>query len=437
MGEGVGTAEKSAGRRRLWIVVCFLLVLRIVLLIVTWSTPIPSDAVEYVAMAGQLRAGVHFVPYWPPGLPFYLMEVESAGLGNGLVDASMLLFWLLACWGMFRLADELGFAEKVWLPLLVLGLMPDSVYLSVVPLTQLPIMALLVVALSAALKLAKRASIGEGLLLGVALGWMVLTRPSSAILLLLLPGYVVWRGRRPLAIAVPLVLSLAMVGGWLTRAHQLSGAWVINTANSRNFWYGNNQNTPLYRTWYFGSHDKDDPDIAPGYAEANALPPVASAHEFQRLADVYVVAHPGAFLLRTVNRARCFWGFDTFTALEVRLLRPRFFYPVLLLAAGLYCVSCGAAVFWLAEAGGAFWRRGEVRLIAASALAYAAPYWLSMSHPTYHFPMLPLVLLLGYAAYLGRGRVGRSYRAGSIALVVFGLIQVEWVVVMLSSARTG
>ncbi len=437
MEDGAGTAERVEGRRRLWIVLCVLLVLRIALLVATWSAPIPSDAAEYVAMAEQLRAGTHFVPYWPPGLPLYLMELEAAGADRGLLDASMLLFWVLACWGVVRLADELGFAEKVWLPLLAFGLMPDSMYLSIVPLTQLPIMALMVVALSAALKLAKRMSAAEGALLGVSLGAMVLTRPSSAVLLLLLPGYVLWRKRRVLAVVLPLVISVAMIGGWLLRAHQLSGAWVINTANSRNFWYGNNQNTPIYRTWYFGSHDKDDPDIAPGYAEANALPPVASAHEFQRLADEYVVAHPGAFLLRTANRARCFWGFDTFTALELRMLRPRFFYLVLLLAAGLYCLSCGAAVFWLAGAGAAFWRRGEVRLIAASALAYAFPYWLSMSHPTYHYPVLPLPLLLGYAAYVARDRVIGPRWAGWIALTVFGLIQVEWVVIMLSSARTG
>lgn len=404
---------------------------RIVALAMVWHMPLTADARDYVYMAGQLVRGVHFVPYWPAGLPLYLAPWVAAGAGLGVLRASMLLFWLIAAWGLYRLAKVTGTAGVAWLVLLVFALSPGAIQLSIAPLTQLPVAALLLVALSAALRCAEGAGWGEFLLLGASLGWMTLIRPSALVLFVLV-AIPVWRRRRWAGAVVALVLGGVLIGGWLVRSHELSGAWVMNTANGQNFWDGNNPWTPMYRTWFFGSHAKpgtDEIDQYPAYKQqvmqGDALPSLQQPAHFETLAKSYIKAHPGVFALRTFNRIRCFWGFDVFTSETLRHHVRRLFWPSLALEFVCYMLLVGTAVFWMAASGTGFWRRWDVWVVLATVVLYAAPYWLSMSHPTYHFPVIVPVALLGALAWSSPGV--RSLLRGWIAFAVLLAIQAEWV----------
>ncbi len=391
----------------------------------------PSDGQDYVAMAQALRAGERFVPYWPPGLPLYLATLAPGG-GQLAVRVAMLGLWALFCLGFYRLAKALKVEDRAWIGLLLFGLAPVAVQMSLDPLTEMPVGSLLLVGLSAAVVCLGRAGVSDYLLMGAAFGLMALVRPSALPLCVVIPALCAIKTRRWAMNGAAAVLALALVGGWMAEAHRMCGAWVINTANGKNLWFGNNPDTPNYRTWYFGSHHGSAefaryPEFGAAMTSAGNLPPLQQSAAFQKLAKENIESNPGTFLLRTANRVRCYFGFDTFTAIGLRETAPRWFYPILGADALIYCLLMGFAFFWIGAAAGGFWRSWQVWLVGGAAVLYAAPYWISMSHPTYHFPVVAPLLLLGFVAE----RVGGSSKRGWIAVGVFLAVQVEWVGQML------
>jgi hypothetical protein len=248
------------------------------------------------------------------------------------------------------------------------------------------------------------------------------------------------------------VLGGALVLGWMVRAHELCGAWIINNSNAANLYYGNNPWTPLYKTWYFGTTAKlNSPEIRnyPEYEQVlqhvASLPNLEKSVYLKQQAVQYIERRPDMFALRTLNRVRCFFGFDTFTSTNLRgdgAWGRRLFPLSLALEALLYMAVAGPAFFWLAAAPGQFWVGWQSWiswLISGSIAVYAAPYWLSMSHPTYHYPIMMPLAILGVMAWQasdgGPGAAARSKLRGWIAVAVLCAIQVEWVWQMAGSLR--
>ena len=447
---------KAAERAFLW-VFGLALVLRLAALAVMGNGPfLVSDESDYVDAARVMLSGVHFIPYWSPGLPMYLMPLVAAGASNLVLRASMLLFWLILCWAIVRLCRSAGVANFAWMILLVFAIMPDSIQLSIEVQTEQVVAALLLLAVSAAMRCAQGAGLGEYALLGCSAGAMALVRPSAVPVVFLLPlgALLIARGKAwPRRLAGP-VLAMALGGalifGWVMRAHQLCGAWIINTSNAVNLYYGNNPWTPMYRTWYFGSHAKlDDPAILdfPEYREiiqqAYSLPGGLTGLEankyFQKLAVAEIVHHPARFVERDLNRVRCYFGFDDFTAANMHAFggtAAQLFPVALVLEALAYLAIAAPAFFFLAVVPAGFWRRGEVWLLLGTFLVYAGPYWLSKSHPTYHFPVLALMAVLGAMAWTDtQGRRVTKWH-GWAALAVLAAIQVEWVIQMANSLQS-
>lgn len=392
-------------------------------------------------MALLLLAGRPFVPYWPPGLSLYLAPFLAAGLGNVVLRASMLPWWLLLCWGFLRLASDLGLRTKTTLAVLaIFCITPALIHFSLEPMTQMPSAALLMLALSAAVRCSWRkreAGWREALLLGGSLGWLSLVRPSALPLLGVLPALVWLRRRQKLQPLLAVGLSLTMILVWMARVHQLSGQWTMNNSNGVNLYYGNNPWTPLYQTWYFGSHAKEGtqeihqfPEFEKVTASIMSLPAVDRSKAYEGLAVDYILYRPDLFLLRTVNRVRCFWGFDIFTAANLRGAGgagARWFLPVFVLDAVCYLAIAGFAFFWIAAAPGRLWLQWESWLLAGTIVVYALPYWASMSHPTYHFPVMAPLALLGVLARRLVRSTGQEVRwRGWVSLAALGLIQVEW-----------
>src|SRR6185436_6521460 len=77
------------------------------------------------------------------------------------------------------------------------------------------------------------------------------------------------RTRRPLPACLTLFAAVAVIAPWAAKASAASDRFVlVNTANPRNFFYGNNPWTPLYRTWWFGSHKRGEPDVPDQFVDA-------------------------------------------------------------------------------------------------------------------------------------------------------------------------
>lgn len=428
----------GTSQRLLTIIILLSLAIRVLVLWLIAGAPLASDSRDYREMALLLLNGQYFVPYWPPGLSLYLAPFLASGGGDVMLRASMLAWWLLFCWGFVRLAGDFGVKRKTYLVLLaVFSITPALVHFSIEPMTQMPSAALLLLAVSAAVRCSKGAGWGEALLLGGTLGWLSLVRPSALPLLIFLPALVFLRGRRLFQPLVALMLGGVMIFAWMVRVHQLCGQWAINNSNGANLYYGNNPWTPLYRTWYFGSHAKVGTDEIlefPEFKEISErvmlLPRVERSAEYKRLAVEYIRHRPDLFLLRTVNRVRCFWGFDIFTAANLRGAggaAARWFLPVFGLDALCYLVIVGFAFFWIAAAPGEFWRQWETWLLAGTVLLYALPYWVSMSHPTYHFPVIAPLALLGVLARRLAHAAGIEVRwRGWASVAVLALIQLEW-----------
>jgi hypothetical protein len=348
----------------------------------------------------------------------------------------MLVWWLLFCFGFARLAGDLKIPRRLWLAVLaVFSVTPALIHFSIEPMTQMPAAVLLLWALSATVRCAQGAGWGEALLLGGSLGYLALVRPSALPLMIALPAVVLWRRRDVALPAVAVTLAAVLILAWTARVHQLSGQWRINNSNGPNLYYGNNPWTPLYRTWYFGSHAKLGTEEIHEFSEyerivreTTALPATSRGDAFQKLAKDYVLEHPGLFLLRTANRVRCFWGFDVFTAANLRGAggaAKRWFPVAFVLDAVCYLLVAGYAVFWIAAAPVVLWRRWETWLLTGAIVLYGLPYWVTMSHPTYHFPVLAPLALLGLLARGVAGAAGARGR-GWAALAVLALIQVEW-----------
>jgi hypothetical protein len=85
----------------------------------------------------------------------------------------------------------------------------------------------------------------------------------------------------------------------------------------------------------------------------------------------------------------------------------------------------GPAFFWIALAPREFWKRWEALLIAIAIVVYALPYWLSMAHPTYHYPILLPLSALGAVAWVNR-KPNQNLTRGWIALASLFVVEAEW-----------
>jgi hypothetical protein len=86
-------------------------------------------------------------------------------------------------------------------------------------------------------------------------------------------------------------------------------------------------------------------------------------------------------------------------------------------------------------------RKSSIVVLLLLVAGYAAPYWVSFSHPTYHMPVMPLLMIPAAAMLAWRpsaqGIVKRDAvlsllrkRAFVICTVIFLYVQAEWTWVM-------
>lgn len=413
------------------------------------SHKLQGDALSYLLIAGQLLRGDSFEPYYPPGTSFLLMPFLAVFGDSELVArVAMVAVYVATSLLLWAQTRALGGLRAANLAVAAFALYPTSIWLSTEPLTSMPSAACLLAIAWLAPSLTARPRLGAALALGLCIGELALIRPSALPFVALVPLYLVIRGAGARAAAVTLAVSALAVGAWLVHARAMTGRFVaINDANSLNFFIGNNRWTPLYKTWWFGSHGAGESGVPPEYTalerEIAALPGAEREDRYRDEALSHIAARPDLFVLRTLNRVRVYLALDTATAAWMRE------YGLVRVAGALALIAV-EALFYLAFLSGAVLacfapppaaEARERQLVAlATSLLYALPYFVAFSHPTYHFTVVPLVLSLAaslvtrVSAEPSPGSLARSWAAPArrrwliAAFAALALIQLEWLV---------
>jgi hypothetical protein len=222
-------------------------------------------------------------------------------------------------------------------------------------------------------------------LTGLALGALILVRPSS-LLVAAFVCYYLFKQLRSMRIALaPLAVAAILVSAWLWKAYTLTGQFVpINASNSQNFFWGNNPYTPLYATW---GEAQGELGISEGYrsllAEIDREPPQVRDRLYTTLALRYIISKPGLFVLRTFNRARAYFGFPVHYAEPLknvfgRQTRMRASIAITLMDVFFYWTILALAIVFLFNGENSSFAPDYRLGLLGTAAAYALPYWVSM-----------------------------------------------------------
>jgi 4-amino-4-deoxy-L-arabinose transferase-like glycosyltransferase len=429
------------------------LLIRTVTLIALAHFPLAGDALSYHNMALQLLRNESFSPYWPPALPYFLSFFYYIfGVSEIIGRASMLLFYLFFSFAIFGLTKEISSTRIANLTVLIFAVFPTYIFHSVETYTQLPTATYLVIAAYLMVLINKKLHCAYPILLGAILALLILTRASSIILLGLIPLYIIIKTRKFSSALIPLLVSFVIVFSWIGKVHQMTGKWVmVNEANSVNFFIGNNPYTPLYKTWWFGSHGEGDPEVPTAYREMlsniRSNPPQIQDKLFLQAALTHITSRPDLFLIRTANRIRNYFAFDTFTGsalISSYSANKLLGLIVIFLDALFYCAIMALAIRYIFDSHLTSSQFENIVLLLLLAVGYAAPYWVSFSHPTYHFPVVPLFgilasILIEKAIDSKQNKISWSWIPSGnrkylffIVSLVFLYTQIEWILVMWS-----
>jgi hypothetical protein len=447
-------------RRAGWVILLAALVVRLAVLFLVADAPLVSDAAGYFGEAGSLAGGVDYTPKWPPGLPLYLSVFRHLSTGEFIARASMLLWFLALALVGYGLVLDAAREEK-WteagkrsaqfganLFLVAFAVFPCYILNSVDTLTQLPAAVGVMASAWLTLRLVRGAGTGTAVLLGCVLGFTALIRPTALLLIPAVPVYLAVRLKKPLPPLAVLLPAAGVVGLWLLVAWNMTGYFVfVNEANTWNLFLGNNPYTPLYRTWWLGSHAGGESGWPAGFSrlvgEINKLPAHLRSGRYAELAWGEIIGRPDLFTVRCLSRVQTYLALDSYTgSYLVKIFGLPLWVGLLAIAAdgALYVGLVGAAILALFAGKKALPDKDALTVLLGISLLYALPYFVSFSHPTFHIPTTPLLAVIA-AVFAGRLRRGdgvweklKSSKKRRVWLWVvaalFAAVQIEWLVVM-------
>lgn len=394
----------------------------------------PGDASWYMEAAQALVEKGRADPYWPPGLPHLLAGGLVLGIGHHWLGMVISLgMWMLFFYVLRTVVFSRGNSSKGWWLKAIFLTYPAFIHQSVVPLTYLPVAILLLMSWQWMAGSWGGNPWKEGTGLGIVLGLMVLFRAASMVMLpVILLGYA-WNRGQWKSMILPGLIAMTMIGLWESKVYQQEERWVmVNTANSYNFYLGNNDWTPDYKTWLLGSQDfHDHPDYTAFYAEIDSvrgLPDHRQEAAFRQLGWDHIQAHPVEFCLRAGSRLATLLSFDTLAG--ATMYRQSKGWGILLLAMDAICYIALLLMAWYGWSGKR-WRSRERFLWLALGAAYILPYLMAFAHPTYH---LPLLGLFAWSAFRGDAFSWAHLKQRSVwswgILAVLMSFQVLWLVNM-------
>lgn len=439
-------------QRAIYWILALGLTLRAIPLMLAGGNFLAHENPSYDRMALQLISDVKFSPYWPPGLPYYLAFFHKIfGPGMLVARGSMLAAYLVFCLLLYALVCDLASRWAANLAVLTFALYPSYVRYSFNPSTEYLTAVCLLAAAYLTIKLAREPSYWKAALLGLVLGALGLVRPNSLGVAFVAPLYVSIRTKRLHIASVTVLVSSALVGAWLLKAHELTGRFVpINDSNEENFAFANHPDTPLKVTCRDCPEEWDVPaSFLALEREIDYKPSLERQRALREAAIHYVLARPDLFFVRMLNRFRAYFTFPVHYAdplighdepirrwigLLITAAEALFFWPIMILAI-VFLFDLPA----FPEA-----RESAVVLLGIIG-AYALPCWLTWSQARYAFPVIPLfavfafVLLNAVRERPWREVVSPVLRSGPrraallLTLALFAFIQAEWIVLLIRS----
>jgi len=437
-----------------WAIIAILaagIAVRVITLLLIADAPLISDADRYRWSAFHHYTGRSLFLYWPPGLPLYLSTIYDIfnDTSEILNRIAMLVFYPVSTLFLYQLVKETVSTWSANLVALIFTFFPAYIYHSVSPLTHLPVFTAIIIIIYITYKLTtgKRRlwlDLPAFVILGVVTGLVALFRASSLAILPAIPIYLVIKSKRFFAAVVSTLIAVVVISAYVADVSEQEGHLVlINYANSYNLFVGNSETTPLYRTWMFAS--EKDLRTEAFNAQLNFIESQPLSEQDSLYRDVvieHVLERPDLFIIRTLNRTRAYFGFDTFsgTRLIAEGIVPTIVGLGVIAVDGLfYLFVMIPAVVYIA----AYWNRWGMipaSLIGSVILLYSAPYFVAFAHSTYHFPVTPLFAVFG-AALLDKLRtlehrqeviaaIRERRILVAIATIGFIFIQIEWTVIM-------
>ena len=383
-----------------------------------------NDAASYWNDAQSLATGAEYVPFFPPGLPLYLaLWIKCFGTTPLVALAAMLSLFAVLIWQIWtHFASKMRFSAQVGIGLFLFA-SPELIHFSLSTQTQLPTALLLILGLRETLR--PHMKLHHLCLLGLWMGLLVLVRPSNALVAGLLLLVAASKQIRRASLLAALGICVTIIGTWEIYAHKMTQRWIpINEATAMNLWFGNHEDTPLYATWWFGSHGiPEGTRAASEFRQIRATPLAHQGKSYQKALLQEIGKRPDLFLLRTINRIACFFAFDTFVGASIwqdakaHTWATFFLIVDAILYVWLIWDTLRLRSFWLQK--GYFW----------IILAFALPYFFSFSHPSYHFPLLAVVCLINGQAKTANSKSDVRFWQFKTLLIVFLGIQVQWGIV--------
>ena len=433
-------------KKTLWIVAAGV-ALRLVVCLWLLGTPLFGDAYAYHYYATMYLEGSWFETIRAPGLPLWLAACYRLfGTSQLVAMLSIMPFHLLLSAAVFFFTLRRFHPRAALIALALISFYPAMVLNSILPLTQIPVAAALAVCIYF---LDGRQSWLRIIAGAIFLSFAIIVRPNSIILVPVLALLLLFK-RRYSAGAAATFVAVALLPAllWSVREYRHSGDIVfINYTNSMNFYLGNNRYTPLYKTWWFGSHGEGDRDVPPEFSaqwkDILELPVNEQNGIYKKLARQEILSRPGVFLIRTLSRIRTLFAFDVYTGMLVikRIYAGKATGAVVLGLDLLFYIAIMSAclVFYLGRRVRQQTGKAGI-IIPVTILAYAFPFWLAFSHPTYHLPLMPLFAVPAGAAIaqisskkpFRLGNLGLNWRLNT-ALAIIALIQIEWIFAMSAS----
>lgn len=410
--------------------------LRLALILAMGQAPLEGDAAWYAQAGSEWANGAGYDPYWPPGVPGYLALFDRPfGISAAYARLAMIPFFMLLFAQIRRALLPIAgnaFTNGI---LLLFAIYPAFLLHSTEPLSQVPAAYFLLLAWNECTAFRKTQRFSRLWIMGLALGLLLLFRPA-ALVLVLWPIGMAFSGLRHrkkpqfqwLIPTIPL-LAILITASTLISLSQ-DRPILLNDANARNFYLGNNAWTPDYKTWYYGSHWAYDPAHPVGFRKQletiEALPKGEQSKAFFQASVSEIRHRPGTFLLRSLNRFRVFFAFDTMAASRLQHKGKSLFaaFTMGLDALAFLSLLLLAAAF-------AVFPSPDRKLLLGIVLLYAFPYCFSFSHPTFHLPITPLLAVMAAAAWepLQDFHTWPRRRKIQLASLVFLLLllQFEWV----------
>lgn len=387
-----------------------------------------GDTASYIVAADKLKRGFQ-VPFWPPGLVYFIyFWTKMFAWSVWSIRMTALFFYGIFFFASIFLVKVLKFKKHTAFVAIFVSFYPEFIFHSAETLTQLPNAAFLLVALIFMFKSIDHKNIILPISAGILLGIMILFRPSSLLFAGILPILIAFKSKKYKNLILSYLATFLVVFSWINYVHSQSNKWIfINTANKENLYLGNNPQTPLYKTWWLGSHFTEDEYISTEYLQKRDsiqhLPTKKRNKFYQKSSVNYIFSKPHYFLLRSLNRVRVFFAFDSFSGASLmksyhQNILGRIF---LVLSAGIYI-----GLFFIGILFFSFKKDFTNVLLMTTILSLAIPYFIAFSHPVYHFPILIPLTFFFLHNFKAQALKNTFKPRKLLFLGVFLFIQIEW-----------